>query len=611
MIIQFLTPVEPIHAGGSIELPNFVILTGKNGSGKTRLFNGIKSGNFQATDKDENPISNIQYLTSKSLSVSNNTTVNPTELQAKYKALLAKITLSLRNPNQGLQFSSNDTVKVPEYRQVAQSILNDFKNEGKTEISYEEMVNLIEERRTNRSLFDDQFSAEFVKYFIKKRDNEINEFLATQKSQNVKFLTDEEFITQEGPPPWELINNVLESAEIPYSVTHPTDDKTPFVVQLKHTSNPHVVIGFSSLSSGEKTLCKLALAIYQSQRKAQFPELLLLDEPDAHLHPSMTKQLIDTLIESFSPHIKHGIIISTHSPSTCALSPAGSLYLMNKESRRPEPTQIDIALQQLCVGIPTLSIRKENERQIIVESSIDAEIYSSIWQRVKKYKKLENTPNLNFISSGKAWRTGSCEQAQDLCRKFCAGGSTSTFAIIDRDSDNVSEGSIFILGSGERYSIENFILHPLSLATLLIHHHGDKSPYGFLSDLTIIEFKELTEEQYQAISNNICALIAEKLGKFRENKKALDKKFPDIIIDEDHVNVEMISGLKQLIPNWYCQSNGHVLESLILAVFPELQSYGSTHEAGKLMTAVCIHVFAPFPHLIPAGISNTLVKLTK
>jgi len=612
MNLQLLNDHNIIPSGGSTELPIFVVLTGKNGSGKTQLFEGISKGAFKVVDTNDNAIIKIVYLESGTLSVRNNEIFQPIEDKADLEYVFNKVSVALQS-GAGFSTSSRDRRKATKYVGYANTLMRQWIAEGRKEISYDEMVDrfsLLEKQQSPPSIFDDQFSLSFSKYFSKKRENQTNRLLASE-GEEINFLTDEEFLAAKGPPPWTLIDQVLKNAKIPYTVTSPVDEKTPFRAQLRSLENSDTVIDFSQLSSGERTLCKLAIAIYQSGNAAEFPELLLLDEPDAHLHPSMTKQMIDTLVDSFLPHIKHGIIISTHSPSTCALAPDGSLFYMQSDTRRPRPIDVDSALSELCIGIPTLSIRKENERQIFVESNIDAELYTSIWRRIQKTLELENVPSLNFISSGKAWRTGSCEQAQDLCSRLRAGGSTTCFAIIDYDGENESTDHIFVLGEGERYAIENYILNPLSIAALMIHLHGEAAPYDFLAGLTIVDFKALNEKEYQAVSDGICMTLVDNLEKFRAKKESLDRKFPGIELGNEKVLVETISGLQLSVPVWYNITNGHELEKLLLSVFPELLYFGREGEAGKLMSAVCTHIFGPIPEIIPLSLSETLVKLTQ
>ena len=58
-------------------------------------------------------------------------------------------------------------------------------------------------------------------------------------------------------------------------------------------------VKISELSSGEKILIALAFALYNNDHVTQLPKILLLDETDASLHPSMSKQYLHILKNVF------------------------------------------------------------------------------------------------------------------------------------------------------------------------------------------------------------------------------------------------------------------------------------------------------------------------
>jgi hypothetical protein len=130
-----------------------------------------------------------------------------------------------------------------------------------------------------------------------------------------------------GPAPWDVVNESLKIAGFQYEVVNPTTvgllDHYNLTLKDK-TSGTEV--GPMDLSSGEKVLLQLVLWLFSSSKDGVFPKLLLLDEPDAHLHPSMTVQFLDVIAEVLVR--KHGVrvIMTTHSPSTVALAPEHSYF---------------------------------------------------------------------------------------------------------------------------------------------------------------------------------------------------------------------------------------------------------------------------------------------
>jgi energy-coupling factor transporter ATP-binding protein EcfA2 len=122
-----------------------------------------------------------------------------------------------------------------------------------------------------------------------------------------------------GPSPWDVVNETLLVASFPYEVVSPQKTKLldQYALRLKDRQSG-VEIAALDLSSGEKVLLQLVLWLYTAGKGGLFPKLLLLDEPDAHLHPSMTTQFLDVISEVLVN--RHGVrvIMTTHSPSTVA-----------------------------------------------------------------------------------------------------------------------------------------------------------------------------------------------------------------------------------------------------------------------------------------------------
>jgi ABC-type uncharacterized transport system ATPase subunit len=132
-----------------------------------------------------------------------------------------------------------------------------------------------------------------------------------------------------------------------------SDYFSDFQFRLEHPGKD-LKIDFSSLSSGEKVLMALVASVYKGTSDHRFPNVLLLDEIDASLHPSMIKNLLDTIEEIF---LENGtkVILVTHSPTTVALSPDESIFVMQKQgTSRIEKKSKSEALSILTEGYATL-----------------------------------------------------------------------------------------------------------------------------------------------------------------------------------------------------------------------------------------------------------------
>lgn len=147
------------------------------------------------------------------------------------------------------------------------------------------------------------------------------------------------------------------------------------------------VVGYDSLSSGEKVIVKLIIWAMGTDLRGNRINTMLLDEPDAHLHPSMCKMMVEILSEISKPKVEGGsgirVIITTHSPSTVAFAPEGSLFVMEKDDeghRSISPTTIVEAERILSEGLFTfdkvmnqfsLAANTEKNNLLFVEGKTD------------------------------------------------------------------------------------------------------------------------------------------------------------------------------------------------------------------------------------------------
>ena len=206
---------------------------------------------------------------------------------------------------------------------------------------------------------------EIREYIIKQTENDHNES-RNRRVGNVTYHEEEEFRKINGIPPWELLNQVLNEyscngysipvEKIPYPITGQSFEGFQPAISLVNQSTKQD-IGVEDLSSGEKTLLALALMIYKQKKGETFSEVLLLDEIDGNLHPSMIQQLLNVLENIFVKKYGMKVILVTHSPTTIALAPDYSVFAMYREidnNERLQKQNRSDALKILTEGYATL-----------------------------------------------------------------------------------------------------------------------------------------------------------------------------------------------------------------------------------------------------------------
>lgn len=434
-------------------------------------------------------------------------------------------------------------------------------------------------------LFQQSFARLFSAYQRHWYQNQVRETAKT-KGAEVSFLTDDEFLQKHGAAPWEFLNEILEVAELDFRINAPYAwDDRPYEPILTDEKRG-IRIKFNDLSSGERILMSFALCLYHAKdpnSTAEFPKLLLFDEIDAPLHPSMTRSLLRTIGTTLVQ--QHGIqvILTTHSPSTVALAPDHSIFVMHKQGPdRIGITSKDAALGILTSGVPTLSVNYENRRQVFVESKHDVSYYSKLYELAKP--ALEPEISLSFIASG-VRGIGDCEQVKSVVNSLVTAGNRTVVGVIDWDGKNGSSESIFVAGENERYSIENFILDPLLLGLFLLREKFLTAEEVRLHEQAkYTRALEFSQGELQGLVNFVVGKVAERLAKGG---------------DDEVVEFKYSGGLSTTVPGWFARVQGHTLESTLKDVFPPLLRYTKESE---LKLAIVQKVLDDYPQLVPASL---------
>ena len=143
-------------------------------------------------------------------------------------------------------------------------------------------------------IFQQSFSRLFADYQSNWLNNQ-SKLLMAYRSTPTDYLNHQEFIEKYGEPPWDFVNSVLETANIDFRIEQlPVYEGRPYEPILTDRTRG-TQVKFADLSSGERVLMSFALCLYYAQDRRQmvnYPKILLFDEIDAPLHPSMTQSLL-------------------------------------------------------------------------------------------------------------------------------------------------------------------------------------------------------------------------------------------------------------------------------------------------------------------------------
>jgi predicted ATPase len=355
-----------------------------------------------------------------------------------------------------------------------------------------------------------------------------------------------------GPAPWDIVNESLKVAGFQYEVVNPVTVGLLdyYELKLKDVASG-VEIRPSDLSSGEQVLLQLILWLFSSSKEGVFPKLLLLDEPDAHLHPSMTVQFLDVISEVLVR--KHGVrvIMTTHSPSTVALAPEGSIFQMERGG--PEVKAISdraSIISVLTAGLITVSTAT---KFCFVEDDDDVAFYNAIRDLLtdagpsRDPCAIRPAPSLVFIAASVGRGVNKVPGGKSVVEKWIdkldAAPLTTTFlGLLDRDTANTGNSRVKVIG---RYSFENYLLDPLNVFGLLLENGTAPNVCGVsVSSGDEHVLRALPVATLQAISDIITAGIANR---------------DPSLISSPTVEVNYTNGVRLNVPNWVVEHRGHNL----------------------------------------------------
>ncbi|MCL2651015.1 MAG: AAA family ATPase [Candidatus Azobacteroides sp.] len=408
MELKFRQEYKSINQFNTVELENFSILTGYNGSGKSHLLESLIQGNSQIDEITTNEIVLFDYRT---FYLENEQSFNSQQLNQEklnvwqkfndqssgrnnlnYRITLSgyKQQLGIDNYKKILEIGSGKPfLKIPlsdfnekslyeiynQYRSRVYGFFGQYVKDHPEISAIKSLCMKIPfalDELTEDGFYDyyspvvlknnflpSQIGKLFIDYWYKYQMFLFKEIMETKSYEEDAFRT--KFEKKCGPRPWCLIEEILSNfSSFEYAINNPEDisidpaRSQTFALTLQHKNNG-IKIPFSSLSSGEKILFSLMLSIYKSVGDKVFPSILLLDEIDASLHPSQIQNLLNVINNVFVKQNNVKVILATHSPSTIALADEQNIFVINKQGEnRIEKQSKREALRILSEGFISL-----------------------------------------------------------------------------------------------------------------------------------------------------------------------------------------------------------------------------------------------------------------
>ncbi len=457
--LKFKSPYLSIQKFDDIQLPSFAALTGVNGAGKSHFLKAILGSHIiaEGIDRDEilyfdyikfkiqatnSQAQQIDQLKTSAWNIFSGNQGNPKINCRGVCAPICNELLSNVKENVGSAINAGrlnifadlpDNVdeksvqaihdyrtqverslfRRPEFRNLQQSksMIQAIKKIGKpvSHVSEDAFKRSFNPSTANNNFLAMSLAAEFSRYV---RD-QYNYARTTAEDSPDRSFSHNQLIaeyTDKYRPPWEIMNELLshmsgfsENEKVfKFQLSTPPDGAVTLSNFSTYIFNPSLIeqeyqtnVSFEHLSSGEQTLLALALAIYQSQENFESPKLLLLDEVDASLHPSMSFALVNSIQSAFVD-MGTTVILATHSPSTLASLPDGTHFEVNKGNSPQKVTPISrnqaitaasdgffSMSQKQMITVLGINLAEEGKPILFVEGQSDQKIITTAWERLK------------------------------------------------------------------------------------------------------------------------------------------------------------------------------------------------------------------------------------
>ncbi len=200
-------------------------------------------------------------------------------------------------------------------------------------------------------------------------------------------------------------------------------------------------------------------------------DVLLLDEPDAHLHASLQSELLSRLIEATSNENRKQIFVSTHSVEIIKQAPLNFIFSMDSHKYLKEEVSRVAVLNGIgSEYFPKLDLLEKYKRLIFIENESDKKIISTLGQKCGIELPNEIVYWANTDSHAERRRIF------DALSKIIP--DLKCVSLRDRDMDNpnaigeqldykpisLPDGSPIILLEWRRKNIESYLLCPQAIA---------------------------------------------------------------------------------------------------------------------------------------------------
>lgn len=384
------------------DIPPFAVITGVNGVGKTQLLEVVK-GRSEKTDNRGRAIQIVREITSsrgpENLIFSESTYQRGLSLNGliEYVQNVDQRLLVIRNLDNDIKNCRNNINYWRQQYSQATDKVEKLQLEKNIK-SHEKQIRNYQNQKLNVNIYAYDEELKRIARKLEKKVEELTEdeirqfaidnfeslttvdeltrFLLNENLRYMRRITylvethrkEEADMLAAQERPYQTINRIFRQYGFDYfDMLNPFPNNGKLNGEIRFKGKDGEEVDYNSLSSGEQAIVQFVIWSYGQDFRGNRLNTMVLDEPDAHLHPSMCKMMVEIFSEmSAKKEVGGGgirIIITTHSPSTVAFTPEGSLFVMQREAdnkRVIRQTTTENAVEILSDGIFTFSRAMSN-----------------------------------------------------------------------------------------------------------------------------------------------------------------------------------------------------------------------------------------------------------
>lgn len=605
------------------DLPDLVVLTGENGTGKTQLLEYLYYGsrlneNGEVVSQSEgeevfkemprvdaeagplagvvfpceicsdgNRLTNVVYRGVQAPSVDVGGKYNLNELYSGGENIAQKHLFYKTHS----VMANMDSMSTEELTSYFNSMLGVKKGSRNSDAKYPELTTADIEiiKRIETEFPTPDYSKDPFYYVAFQQPPKSKVFAANLKFLYFQYWARIQAGMKVGDAPWEAFNKIGAMLNFKFELDEPKIDEKKFDVRLRDKERK-VFISPDSLSSGEKVIFSLFVAMYTTHSLEHLPSLIIFDEPDAYLHPSLCSTMLQVIRDVFIG--EHGIkvMMTTHSPTTVAMLPETFLFCMKGGIMQKVPKQD--AILSLTSGLNTISVYYENVKQVFVEADNDNMFMTHVYHHAMTAGHLVKDINLKFVNVGDK-KDGGCDTVKKVVNDLAGADNKTVYGIIDFDGKNNASDRIKVLGNRERYAIDNYLVDPLVMTLLYLSEAGERTKVGFDAHDSLVGYSKKNPMERQHYCNQYLAIL--------ETAIPAEKR-----TDTTPVKYMTMGGVEYVIPKWFTTIQGHLLVSYVKTATPFLGKY---KDDKSLYKQIINHCYSNYPEIIPMDVVETLKEI--